>query len=112
MNIKFNLQKINNIIIDLSKKNNFNFEDITLVAVSKKKTTRQIIEAYNAGQLHFGENYVKEAIEKIEQFQKLIINKKNTKNAVWHFIGKIQSNKAKLIAENFNWVHSVDKPRK
>ncbi len=72
-----------------------------LLAVSKKHGAQSIKEAFKCGQRHFGENYVQEALEKISTLQSLDI--------VWHFIGPIQSNKTKLIAENFSWVHSVDR---
>ena len=74
---------------------------IRLVAVSKGQDEKKIIEAFNAGQNIFGENYVQEAIHKKESLQNL--------NIEWHFIGPIQSNKCKLIAENFSWVETVDR---
>ncbi len=74
---------------------------ITLLAVSKKQSPRLIREAYQAGQRCFGESYLQEALEKIETLQDLDIE--------WHFIGSIQSNKTKLIAENFSWVHGVNR---
>ena len=74
---------------------------IRLVAVSKGQDEKKIIEAFNAGQNIFGENYVQEAINKKESLQNL--------NIEWHFIGPIQSNKCKLIAENFSWVETVDR---
>ena len=58
-------------------------------------------EAYSAGQTCFAENYVQEALDKIAALRDLIID--------WHFIGPIQSNKTRAIAENFAWVHSVDR---
>lgn len=76
-------------------------EEITLLAVSKKQPLSAIEEAWEAGQRHFGENYLQEALEKIKAF--------NKNDVVWHFIGPIQGNKARGIAENFSWVHSVDK---
>ena len=74
--------------------------DVSLLAVSKTKPAEAIIAAYQAGQRHFGENYVQEAISKQETLGHLDIS--------WHFIGPIQSNKTKLIARHFSWVHSVD----
>lgn len=76
-------------------------EKITLVAVSKGQPFNKIIEAFNVGILNFGENYLQEALDKKKQLEKFSIQ--------WHFLGPIQSNKCKLIAENFNWVHSVDR---
>ncbi|KHF25537.1 YggS family pyridoxal phosphate-dependent enzyme [Solemya velum gill symbiont] len=78
-------------------------DEITLLAVSKKKPVGTIREAWDAGQRRFGENYVQEAIEKITALHDLPIE--------WHYIGSIQSNKTRLIAENFDWVHGVDSLR-
>ena len=78
---------------------NASHEKITLVAVSKGQNCNKIIEAFDVGILNFGENYLQEALDKKKQLEKLPIQ--------WHFLGPIQSNKCKLIAENFNWVHSV-----
>jgi PLP dependent protein len=74
---------------------------ITLLAVSKAQPAEKLREAYLAGQCAFGENYVQEAINKQNELQDLDIE--------WHFIGPIQSNKTALIAQHFNWVHSVDR---
>ncbi|MFT5550048.1 MAG: pyridoxal phosphate enzyme (YggS family) [Gammaproteobacteria bacterium] len=75
--------------------------DICLLAVSKRKPTEDIREAYRCGQRDFGENYLQEAQQKIQDLADLDI--------CWHFIGAIQSNKTKVIAENFDWVHCVDR---
>jgi pyridoxal phosphate enzyme (YggS family) len=74
---------------------------IRLLAVSKRKPTEDIREAYRCGQRHFGENYLQEAQQKILMLTDLDIS--------WHFIGAIQSNKTKVIAEHFDWVHCVDR---
>jgi len=74
---------------------------VTLIAVSKTKPTSDLQQAIDAGQRHFGENYCQEALEKIETLK--------GQNLIWHFIGPIQSNKTKQIAQNFDWVHSVDR---
>jgi PLP dependent protein len=74
---------------------------ITLLAVSKAQAADKLRAAYLAGQRAFGENYAQEAINKQAELSDLAIE--------WHFIGPIQSNKTTLIAENFNWVHSVDR---
>jgi len=74
---------------------------VTLIAVSKKKSATCIREAALAGQRDFGESYVQEALEKIDQLTDLALT--------WHFIGPLQTNKAKLIARAFDWVHSVDR---
>ena len=77
---------------------------VVLIAVSKSKTASQVREAFVAGQHDFGENYVKEAIAKVDLLASL-----RSKGLVWHFIGPLQSNKAKLVAQHFDWIHSVDR---
>ena len=72
-----------------------------LLAVSKAQTADKLRTAYLAGQRAFGENYVQEAISKQVELSDLAIE--------WHFIGPIQSNKTALIAQHFDWVHSVDR---
>ena len=74
---------------------------IHLLAVSKTKPAQAVREAYAAGQLEFGENYLQEALGKQTELTDLPLS--------WHFIGPIQSNKTRAIAENFAWVHSVDR---
>lgn len=78
-------------------------DTVLLLAVSKTFPPEAIREAYAGGQQDFGENYVQEAIEKIRVLADLPL--------IWHFIGPIQSNKARTIAENFTWVHSVDREK-
>ena len=90
-------------IKNASLKSQRNENEITLLAVSKKKTTVEIHEAYNLGINNFGESFCQEAIEKIKNLKKL--------NIKWHFIGKIQSNKTKDIAEYFDWVHTIDRSK-
>lgn len=80
---------------------------ITLLAVSKTKPVTDIEEAIAAGQLQFGENYVQEGIDKIQYFQ---THHSNTP-LVWHFIGHLQSNKTRDVAEYFDWVHTVDRAK-
>ena len=76
-------------------------KDIRLVAVSKGQSYIAIKSAFDAGQKIFGENYLQEALEKKKLLENLEIE--------WHFIGPIQSNKCKLISENFSWVQTVDR---
>jgi len=76
-------------------------QSINLLAVSKMQSALAIREAYAAGQILFGENYCQEALEKQSMLSDLAIE--------WHFIGPIQSNKTQLIAQNFKWVHSIDR---
>jgi hypothetical protein len=71
--------------------------------VSKQQSVDCILAAFNAGQTHFGESYVQEALAKMALMGGLPIE--------WHFIGPIQSNKTRPIAERFQWVHTVDRPR-
>ena len=78
-------------------------EGIQLLAVSKTFPAESVREAYAAGQRAFGESYVQEAMEKIEALNDLPLK--------WHFIGPIQSNKTRPIAESFAWVHSLDRDR-
>jgi PLP dependent protein len=75
---------------------------VQLLAVSKTFGIEAVQEAYGAGQRAFGENYIQEAVEKI-----LLL--KHLTDVQWHMIGPIQSNKTRLVAEHFDWVHSVDR---
>jgi len=81
-------------------------EEVTLLAVSKTKPASAIAEAIDAGQRMFGENYVQEGVEKIRHFRE-----KGTAELQWHFIGPLQSNKSRLVAEHFDWCHTVDRLR-
>lgn len=74
---------------------------VHLLAVSKTFPAASVREAYEAGQTAFGENYLQEALDKIEALRELPLE--------WHFIGPIQSNKTRAIAEHFAWVHGVDR---
>ncbi len=74
---------------------------VTLLAVSKTKPASDIASLYRLGQRHFGENYVQEALTKQKVLAHYAIS--------WHFIGPIQSNKTKILAQNFSWVHSVER---
>jgi pyridoxal phosphate enzyme (YggS family) len=76
-------------------------DEVLLLAVSKTRTSAQINEALDVGIKSFGENYLQEAVEKIGAL--------SAANLDWHFIGPLQSNKTRIAAENFSWVHSVDR---
>ncbi len=76
---------------------------VTLLAVSKTFPAEDVRAAFDAGQRAFGENYVQEAVAKIAELAEL------RGEIEWHFIGPLQSNKTKVVAENFDWVHSVDR---
>ncbi len=77
---------------------------VQLLAVSKTRSAEEIRQAVAAGQQRFGESYLQEALEKIQQLKDQPME--------WHFIGRIQSNKTRPIAEHFHWVHSVDSLKK
>lgn len=76
---------------------------VKLLAVSKRFNADAVQQAFDHGQLAFGENYVQEGVEKIQQLAHLALE--------WHFIGPIQSNKTKDIAEHFSWVHTVEREK-
>ena len=76
---------------------------VSLLVVSKKKPPEEILKAASLGISHFGENYLQEAIEKIERLREL--------NLKWHFIGSIQSNKTREIAQTFDWIQSLDREK-
>ena len=82
-------------------------DDVQLLAVSKTKPIEAIYAAYQAGQRQFGESYVQEAIPKIQLLQ----TNPDYADIEWHFIGPLQSNKTKPVAEHFDWVHSVDREK-
>jgi PLP dependent protein len=78
-----------------------NPQAVTLLAVSKTQPAEALRAAHAAGQCHFGENYLQEALEKIQALQTLPL--------IWHFIGPLQSNKCKAVATHFDWLHSLDR---
>ena len=103
MTIAFNLEQVLQRIaksVNIYRTDN---SDVQLIAVSKTRPPDAIREAWAQGQRMFGENYVQEAVEKINALQDLDIE--------WHFIGPIQSNKTALIAQNFDWCQSVDRSK-
>ena len=79
--------------------------DVSLLAVSKLQAAEKIESLYAAGQRAFGENYVQEAVDKITEFA----STPQYDDIVWHLIGPLQSNKTRVVAEHFQWVHSVDR---
>lgn len=79
-------------------------DTVTLLCVSKTKPAADIIEAYQAGERHFGESYANEAGEKIPALKDM-----GYSDIIWHFIGPVQSNKTRIIAEHFDVVESVDR---
>lgn len=98
-----NLQDVREKIAAAARRCERPLEEITLLAVSKTKPASAVEEAIAAGQLAFGENYVQEGVEKIAHFAG------HQPALTWHFIGPLQSNKSRLVAENFDWCHTVDR---
>lgn len=100
-NIAINLKKLREHITYVEQLYGRVPGSVKLLAVSKTQSVDTIRQALQAGQTAFGENYLQEALVKIEALENEKIE--------WHFIGAIQSNKTKLIAENFSWIHSIDR---
>ncbi|MCP9291209.1 YggS family pyridoxal phosphate-dependent enzyme [Gracilimonas sediminicola] len=98
-NLKSIQQKIEKVATDAGR----DPKEITLVAVSKTKPNEDILEAVTAGHLQFGENRMKELEDKMAEIE--------LTDVVWHFIGNIQTNKIKYIADRVNWIHSVEKAK-
>ena len=99
--IASNLQAVHRVIAQTLRMAHRGENEVNLLAVSKGFSSDAIRAAYSAGQLVFGESYVQEALDKIAALHHLPLQ--------WHFIGPIQSNKSRAIAEHFSWVHSVDR---
>lgn len=102
MSISSNLTHIHSQIQQVSELCGRGKNAVKLLAVSKTKPVEMIEEAIQAGQLAFGENYVQEGVEKVQYFA-------NQPNLEWHFIGSLQSNKTRLVAEHFAWVQTIDR---
>ncbi|WP_415895552.1 YggS family pyridoxal phosphate-dependent enzyme [Neptuniibacter sp. PT34_22] len=96
-----NLKKVRSEIESSASNNSRYASDITLLAVSKTRPTDDIRIAANEGQVHFGENYLQESLNKIDELKELKL--------CWHFIGPLQSNKTRAVAENFDWLHTLDR---
>ncbi|EAR07428.1 YggS family pyridoxal phosphate-dependent enzyme [Reinekea blandensis] len=101
LSVTSRLAQVNAKIHAACTKNDRPESEVTLVAVSKTKPAARVREAWEAGARHFGENYAQELAEKV---QELKLDK-----AQWHFIGPLQSNKTRLIAEHADWVHTIDR---
>jgi len=99
--IRDKLQIIGAEIKEAAQQYQHNVDDIQLLAVSKRHSVEAIQSAYDAGQTSFGENYVQELLEKAQKLADLDIS--------WHFIGPLQSNKTKQVAEVADWVHTIDR---
>ncbi|NNF15890.1 MAG: YggS family pyridoxal phosphate-dependent enzyme [Gammaproteobacteria bacterium] len=98
--ITHNLASVRRRIVAAARHYGRNPDSIRLLAVSKKQPVSAICEAIGQEQKDFGESFVVEAIDKQSQIDARV---------TWHFIGKIQSNKARLVARHFDWVHSLDR---
>lgn len=107
MTVKQNIQDIISSIRSTEEKCRRPRNSVNLLAVSKTKPVEAIIEAISAGQHCFGENYVQEGVDKVNYFSTNYPEHK----LEWHFIGPIQSNKSRLVAEHFDWVHTVDREK-
>ena len=103
-NIAHNLAQVRDKISAAATRCGRASEEITLLAVSKTKPASAIAEAIDAGQRAFGENYVQEGVDKIRYFQE-----QGNTGLQWHFIGPLQSNKSRLVAEHFDWCHTIDR---
>ncbi|MFT2110422.1 YggS family pyridoxal phosphate-dependent enzyme [Marinomonas sp. 2405UD68-3] len=104
MGIAANLEQVRKQVNDLVLQNQRKSGAVSLLAVSKTKPLDDIIVAYEAGQRLFGENYVQEVVDKHRSLSHL-------KDIEWHFIGPIQSNKSRLVAQHVDWVHTVDREK-
>lgn len=96
-----NITQVRNLIASAAQAHERDLDTIGLLAVAKTHPPEAIAAAYAAGLDQIGENYLQEALEKQAQLADLPLT--------WHFLGPIQSNKTKAIAEHFSWVHSVDR---
>jgi len=96
-----NLRKIRDLLTEAAVDAGRDADSVNLLAVSKKQPISSLLEAVGAGQRDFGENQVLEGLEKI----KTVAND----DLIWHFIGHLQTNKTRAVAEHFHWVHSVDR---
>ena len=102
-----NLTSVRNAITEAAEAAGRNAAEITLIAVSKTKPAADVLAALAAGQRHFGENYVQEAMAKIAEVGIGMAGRR----PIWHYIGAIQSNKTKDIATAFDWVHTVSREK-
>ncbi|MFJ4289265.1 YggS family pyridoxal phosphate-dependent enzyme [Cupriavidus sp. NPDC089707] len=103
--IAANLQAVNQRIAAAAQQAGRQPGDIALLAVSKTVSADRVRAAAQAGQLAFGENYVQEGVEKVAALADL------RDRLQWHFIGPLQSNKTRLVAEHFDWAHAIDRLR-
>ncbi|KAE9537066.1 YggS family pyridoxal phosphate-dependent enzyme [Ursidibacter arcticus] len=102
MSISQNLATISKQIQQFTQQAQRPENSVKLLAVSKTKPISAIEQAISAGQRAFGENYVQEGVEKVQYFA-------HQSDLEWHFIGALQSNKTRLVAEHFDWVQTIDR---
>lgn len=107
MSITQNVQQVSALIAEAARGVGRDPESVTLLAVSKTFGPDAVIEAAEAGQTAFGENYLQEALDKQQSVKTL----RPDLVLEWHFIGPIQSNKTRPIAEHFEWAHAVDREK-
>lgn len=107
MTIPANLQAVQQAIASAAQAAGREPGSILLLAVSKTFGADAVIAAADAGQRAFGENYLQEAVDKIEDVRQL----RPDLQLAWHFIGPLQSNKTRPVAEHFDWVHAVDREK-
>ncbi|EOB6645832.1 YggS family pyridoxal phosphate-dependent enzyme [Vibrio fluvialis] len=105
--IQQNLEHITSQIKNAQQKCGRPRSSVQLLAVSKTKPVEAILEAAQAGQRAFGENYVQEGCDKVQFFAE----HHPELDLEWHFIGPLQSNKTRLIAEHFDWMHTIDRAK-
>ncbi len=96
-----NFRKIQDLLAQAAADAGRSREEIWLLAVSKEKPVECVLEAASAGQRDFGENFVREGLKKMDEAGR--------DDLIWHFIGHLQANKTKPVAERFHWVHTVDR---
>ena len=86
-------------------------DSISLIAVSKRHSIEKIIVLLENTHIEFAENFLQEGVEKIDQVSKYCAENRIVRSSCWHFIGHIQSRKSKMIAEKFDWVHTIESPK-
>lgn len=99
--IAANISRMRAEIQHIAAENRRNANDILLLAVSKGHSADAVAAAHGAGVRHFGESYVQEALAKMASLR--------DRDLIWHFLGPVQSNKTRRIAEHFSWLHSLDR---
>lgn len=107
--ILHNLQQVQERIAQACTHAQRDHHSVALLAVSKTFGPQAVHEAALAGQRAFGENYIQEAIEKITALKQLQLQLQLQLPLQWHCIGPVQSNKTRLVAEHFDWVHTIDR---